>query len=83
MKAKKDTLLNELKHFSAKAWQYQGKSGVANAVRAKREAGSRSIKFYSVRGYYVCESYGSSISDVDESVIRSHVFDARGNYRVA
>lgn len=82
MKTKKDTLLNELMHFSPKAWQYQGKTGISNAVRAKRSAGSRCIRFYSVRGYYVGESYGLSVNDVDETVIRSQVFDSKGNHKV-
>lgn len=70
-KTLKLSLLEELKNFSARCWEYQGANGPIVARRAKRTAGDQVIRFYSMRGYYLGEVFGLSVSDVDEEVIRS------------
>lgn len=77
MKPQKMSLKDELRHFSERAWVY----GERKAVRARRSANDRVIKFYSVRGYYLGEVYGGSIFDVDETMIKSQVFDSKGQYK--
>lgn len=77
MKPTKMCLKEELKHFSERAWQY----GERKAVRARRDANDRVIKFYSVRGYYLGEVYGGSVSNYDETVVRSEILSSSGGYK--
>ena len=81
MKTPKLSLREELRYFTERAWFYGGTKGPIKAVRARRAARDRVIKFYSIRGYYLGEVYGASVSDVDETAIRSEIFNSAGEYK--